>query len=507
MPELPLDNPTLHASDDRLSALLNAAVDGMILIDLAGRITRFNPAAARLFGYTEAEVVGRNVNVLMPNPYHQEHDEYLARYLRTAEPHIIGIGREVVAQRKDGTHFPIDLSVGEFNNGREHGFVGILRDITERKRQEDELRKSHQQMELLFDAAPTAIAITDIRGQIRRVNRAYEQLLGYSTTDLKDLALSELLGTLVDPDDIPGVLADVETLLHTGQHFTRDITFRTKAGQRVHATIYAGALLGADQRPRLMVSQFIDRTTVYTAEHEAEALRARLSHVGRLGTLGEMVSGIAHEVNQPLTAIANYANALKRLLASNHANITEVAPTLEKISAQAERAGQIIHGLRKLTRKHDTEHTSIDCNALIREVSRLIEIDLRFSNHELHLELDPKDPKILGDGVQFQQIVMNLIRNAFEAMSETAQGQSVTVSTIVGTDDQMEIIVTDTGPGISTELENRLFEPFFTTKPRGMGLGLSICKSIISALGGQLSYRRASTGGAEFVIALPMISE
>ena len=386
-------------AEDRLSALLDAAVDAIILIDPRGRIARFNHAAERLFGYSASEVQGRNVSTLMPEPYHQEHDGYLERYSATAEPRIIGIGREVVARRKDGSTFPIDLSVGEFrrlpvsdgqrsDDGGEHGFVGILRDITARKAQEQRLRDAAEELRQAFG--------------------------------------------------------------------------------------------------------------------EAEDLRGRLTHAGRLGTLGEMVSGIAHEVNQPLTAIATYASACKRLLLSGQAQPAELAEVLDKISGQAERAGQVIRGLRKLARREERASAMLDVNLLVSEVARLVEFEFRNAGWQLRQWLAPDLPSVSGDSVQIQQVVLNLLRNAVEAMSEgTSCGDAVDLSTQVR-EGWVEITVDDCGPGIPTATLQRLFEPFFTTKPQGMGLGLSICKSIISAHGGELRHEPRETGGSRFRIRLPV---
>ncbi len=385
-------------AEDRLSALLDAAVDAIVLIDPRGRISRFNRAAERLFGYVAAEVLGQNVSMLMPEPYHGEHDSYLERYSATHRPRIIGIGREVVARRKDGSTFPIDLSVGEFRrpaaegeelsgDGGEHGFVGILRDITARKLQEQQLRDSAEELRQAFG--------------------------------------------------------------------------------------------------------------------EAEDLRARLTHAGRLGTLGEMVSGIAHEVNQPLTAIANYASACKRLLLSGRAQPQEIAEVLDKISVQAERAGQVIRGLRKLARREDRAADRLDVNQLVGEVARLVEFEFRNAGWQLRQSLAPELPPVSGDGVQVQQVVLNLLRNAVEAMSEgNTCGDAVALRTQAH-DGWVEISVDDCGPGIPAATAQRLFEPFFTTKPQGMGLGLSICQSIISAHGGELKHEPRQGGGSRFRIRLP----
>ncbi len=371
-------------AESRLNALLDAAVDAIILIDTRGRITRFNLAAERMFGYQEEEVSGRNVSMLMPEPYHGQHDGYLERYARTGQRRIIGIGREVAARRKDGTVFPIDLSVGEFradsmqsrrdrDRSSGHGFVGIIRDLTERK----------------------------------------------------------------------------------------------------------------------------------TQQRETEALRGRLTHVGRIGTLGEMVSGIAHEVNQPLTAISNYASACRRMAQAGVLGGEELVATLEKISAQAQRAGQVIRGLRALVRKRDEIREPLDCNRLIRDVATLVDFEIRQGNYRFVLQLTEPLPAVMGDAVQIQQVVLNLVRNAVDAMSERATGELIEVSTSV-VDSWVEMRVRDSGPGIPAAVAERLFEPFFTTKAQGIGLGLSICKSIITAHGGQLTAEVATGGGAEFRVRLPV---
>ncbi len=303
-------------AESRFNALLDAAVDAIILIDERGHLTRFNPAAQRMFGYAEAEVAGRNVLMLMPEPYRSQHDGYIHRYASTGERRIIGIGREVEAQRKDGGTFPIDLSVGEFRAGADHGFVGIIRDLTERKA-------------------------------------------------------------------------------------------RTR---------------------------------------ETEDLRGRLAHVGRLGTLGEMVSGIAHEVNQPLTAISNYASACRRMVQAGTASGAELAGALDKIGAQAERAGQVIRGLRALVRRRDEQREPLDCNQLIRDVATLVEFDVRQAGFRLVLKLVEPLPATVGDAVQIQQVVLNLIRNGLDAMLEKATGDTLEVETAVA-DGKVEIRVTDSGPG------------------------------------------------------------
>lgn len=490
-----------RAPGDRLAALLGAAVDPIVLIDPRGRITGFNRAAERVFGYTEAEVLGRNVSALMPAPYREEHDGYLERYLDTGSPRIIGIGREVVARRKDGSTFPIDLSVGEFVSGEERGFVGILRDITQRKRHEAELRAATEELRLIFENTPTAITITDVDGHVLDANHACEALLGYSMEGLKGQRHTDL----VAEEDREAVREAFLSLRHTGDRFSREIRYRRSDGALLYGLLQAGVARDERGAGLLMICEILDRSQVFEAMREAEELRTRLAHVGRVGTLGEMVSGIAHEVNQPLTAIANYANAARRLVLSGQTDAAELAGIHEKIAAQAERAGQVIRGLRSMTRRRDSVREPLDCAALIVEASKLVEFELRSRGWRLVQNLDPRLPQVLGDGVQIQQVLLNLVRNAVEAMGERANGDAVVISASAVERPWVEICVSDCGPGLSAEVQERLFEPFFSTKAQGMGLGLSICRSILKAHGGELQYRRNLGGGADFVMRLPTV--
>lgn len=492
--------PTPSAAADRLDALLDAAVDAIVLIDREGRITRFNRAAERLFDYRAEDVLGHNVNLLMPSPYRGEHDGYLNRFLSTGERRIIGIGREVVACRRDGSCFPIDLSVGEFRSGAEHGFVGILRDISQRKKQESMLSQTAQELRLMFQHAPMPIAVTDLDGHIQTANTACLQLLGMTLADLVGVRLSDL----VDSADRPAVTDDFKQLRALGETRQREIGIRHLDGHHLPVLLYSACARNASGQPLLFIAEMMDRRALHEATREAQRLRDRLAHAGRLGTLGEMVSGIAHEVNQPLTAINNYASACRRMLVSGQTTPGELVEVLEKISRQAERAGQVIRGLRSMVRQGEPERERQDLNTLVEEIARLVEIDLRGTTDRLVLDLARGLPTFIGDGVQIQQVVMNLIRNGLDAMRESGQGEEVRVSTRLADDGRLEVSVADQGPGLAADVEARLFDPFVTTKPQGMGLGLSISKSIVHTHGGELVHRAGAGGGAEFLLRLPV---
>lgn len=488
-----------NAAEDRFDALLDAAVDAIVLITPEGIVTRFNATAERLFGYAPEEVVGHNVSMLMPSPYAHEHDGYLHRYRTTGEARIIGIGREVTARRKDGSEFPIELSVGEFSSAQGSGFVGILRDISARKAQEEMLRRQAQELRLIFANAPMAFVVTDPHGRLLDVNASCCALFGFTAAEL----VSRDVRDMMHPEDRSDGALALESLLGDGGSVRRALRFVDRNGEAIHTQMYAAIGRDADEEPLMVIIALMDRGPLMKATREADDLRARLAHVGRLGTLGEMVSGIAHELNQPLSAIVNYANASRRLVAADRIAPEELQEVFSKIATQGDRAGQVIRGLRALLRKRDEVREPLDCSALVREVIQVCEFDIRQAGFRLLLDLEPLLPPVLGDGVQIQQVILNLIRNALDAMQESASDDGIAVSTRArnGT---VEIIVSDAGPGMPPEVAERIGEPFFTTKRDGLGLGLSICHSIISAHEGTLRFEPRRGGGTTFRLTLPI---
>lgn len=486
-------------ADDPLRALLDAAVDAIILIDTRGHIMRFSHSAERLFGYRAAEVEGKNISMLMPQPDAGQHDGYLQRYASTGERRIIGIGREVLARDREGRVFPVDLSVGEYVSGAVHGFVGIIRDISQRKRQEAQLRQNSEELRLIFEYAPTAMLITDLQGMILRANQACTELFGWP----KDGLAGQLHPDLIFGEDREAAAALLQEMLAQGGEYRRDLRYCRRDGSVLHTMLYSAVATDAEGQQQFVISEVVDRTALLAANREAEMLRARLTHATRVGQLGEMVSGIAHEVNQPLTAIANYASACRRLLQSGRAMPEDLVGPMEKIAAQAERAGQVIRGLRNLARRQEGQRKPLDLNGLVGEIMPLVEFESRQAGITLRTNFHEGLPPVYGDGVQIQQVVLNLIRNAMEAMGEQRLGELIDIETGIPEVGYVEVRVADRGPGISPQAASRLFEPFYTTKQQGMGLGLSICQSIAQAHGGVLSYYRNEFRGATFALRLP----
>lgn len=488
-----------HAGFD---ALLEAAVDAIIVIDARGHVTAFNPSAERMFGYAAGEVIGHNVSMLMPEPYRTEHDGYIENYRRSGEAHIIGIGREVPARRKDGSTFPIYLAVGEIQDDGPDRFVGILRDITERKNAEEALRQREEQLGLVFESAPLGTATYDAEGAILSVNQAFSAMLGYEP--------QELLGRSFRDITHPGEVAASARRIRRAFNGELD-TYRLekrylrKDGSVMYGMLHSGVVHDAQGKPMMLVAQVEDRTRQREAEEEVRRQRERLAHVGRISTIGEMAAGLAHEINQPLTAISNYARACRHMVAGGQSDAEELAAALDKIAAQAERAGEVIRRLRGMIRRREGEEADVDINELVREVAGLAEADARAYGLRLRLELTPELPPVHCDTVQIQQVLLNLVRNAIDAMLDDAPvdgAQTIRLRTLLDGGAIM-VSVQDTGPGVSDQAASRMFTPFFTTKQEGMGLGLSISKNIIEAHGGELNHREATPAGTEFWFTLP----
>src|SRR3984893_9181573 len=369
-----------YRPDEELHALLDAAVDGIVVIDHLGHIRAFNRSAERLFGYQAREVLDRNVNVLMTEPDRITHEGPLARYTATRIAHILGNGREVSAQRKDGSVFPAFLIVRAVADREPPRFVGFLHDMTPRRQGEEQARR----------------------------------------------------------------------------------------------------------------------------------LRERLWHVSRLATVVQMVSGIAHELNQPLAAIANYAQACDRLLGRPDTDLEEVHGALKEIAAQAVRAGDIIRRLRSLAHQHvgrrePTEITEI--NVLIMELTKLVRSDAQAHDVQYRLELSDGLPPLDVHRAQIQHVILNLVRNAIESLAETHEKpREIVVRTSRTHDGEVEVSVCDSGPGVSSSIAPRLFDPFCTSKSAGTGLGLAISRTIITEHGGTLDYRPNVPVGACFTLRLPVVN-
>ena len=370
----------MDAEKVQFETLMETAVDGIIVTNSSGLVKAFNPACERLFGYDAGEIVGKNVKALMPAPYREKHDQYMADYQSSGIKKIIGLGREVTGRRKDGSVFPMYLSVGEGRLEGESIFVGIIHDLSAR----------------------------------------------------------------------------------------------------------------------------------HSAERQLKNLRTELLHVSRLSDMGQLASALAHELNQPLTAVVNYVKAASRTLGAEQGKSTprfeKTQGLLDKAKEQTLRAGQIVKRLRDFIRKGESQRSAESMSEIVEEVLELALVGAAEAEIVVHTDLQPRLPHAYVDKVQIQQVILNLVRNSVEALQGVSE-RHIHISTCF--DEKHRSLITsvsDSGPGLTIEVLDKLFQPFVTTKQNGLGVGLSICKSIIDAHGGQILANNNREGGANFQFSLPVMS-
>lgn len=500
-PSDPHPASTAAAVQARYRAILEAATEAVIVIDLEGRIQEYNTAAEAMFGYRAEETLGRNVSMLMGAPYQAAHDGYLQHYRDTGEARIIGIGREVEGRRHDGSIFPMELAVGEIREDGLTGFVGLIRDISRRRAMEDTLTQREAELQLTLDRAPMAIATCALDGHIRSANTACCRLFEASEGALRTARLADCIAAADRTRH-----ADVFQRLASGDidEHQMSVQFSSHSGKLLHIDLFEALVRTRTGEPQFILAEFINRTAEVEAANQAAAHREQLAQVGRLGLLGEMAAGIAHEINQPLTAVAAYAQAVSRMAQRDDCDRDMVVGTLDKISRQIERASAVISRIRQFTRSTAITTAPIAPAELLNDLRLLAEVDLRRSGLRLQLAVAPDLPLIRGDVVQLQQVLLNLIRNAADAMAEQRNGDEIVLCAQARGQDWVCITVEDSGPGISADMAEHLFDPFYSSKPDGFGLGLSICKSLVDGHGGEIQHDTSPRlGGTRFTLLLP----
>jgi two-component system sensor kinase FixL len=483
-------------------ALMEATVDAIVVIDHRGRVQAVNDATCRTFGYRADELLGENVNVLMAEPDRTRHDDYLGRHHETGHARIIGIGREVSARRRDGSVFPVRLSVGRVPDSIPPRFVGLLRDVSAEHRAAAELEMQRDRARAFLELHDSILLELDPDHRVKEINARGADLLGASVAGI------------VGRDWLEFMSGDAER--ERARFLLGGAQFPTSARAREFACVDATgearriewrciALRGPGGETAGWLCSGLDVTARALAERQSRLAHERLTQVARLATAGEMAAGVAHEINQPLTAITTYARACERYLAMNEPDLVEARDALREITAEGLRAGDIIRRLRQMVRLDAPDtRTLLKADALIEELRSLLEADARVHDVRLRIELSTTLPAVTGNALHLQQVVLNLVRNAFEALLDRPLGaRLVTLTAAATVDDEVEIAVEDNGPGIDTAIAGRIFEPFSTTKVTGTGLGLAMSRTIVQSHGGTIHAVPLTPHGTRFVVRLP----
>jgi two-component system sensor kinase FixL len=499
----------MAAPSPEVLALLEATLDAVVIIDDRGQISAFNRSAEEMFGYRASDALGRNVSMLMTTNDRAQHDQHLERYQLSGEARILGRGRDVRVRHRDGSEFSVFLSVGRIPNSQPPQFLGYLHDTSLRRKALATLEQERQLNRLYLDLAQVMLVATNRAGVVQLVNQRAIRVLKKSDAQIMN---NNWMDSCVAPEDRSLARAAFRALLMSGSDQPQSCDYHVRAsdGEDRFITWRGVALRDANNVATGVMLSGEDITEQRRAESEAHKALERMNNVSRLATMGEMAAGISHELNQPLAAIANYAQACVRLLRLPAPDMPEIAGALEQIASQALRAGEIIRRIRSLVRNEDVRHESQDVNDLIREVHTLLASDARVHDGRLELDLAELLPKVAVDGVQIQQVLMNLVHNAFEAQANELHSGvpagatfAVRIATRRTDSGDVEVSVSDLGPGLVGDVEQKIFEPFFTTKATGTGLGLAISRSIIKAHDARLGYRANQPRGACFYFVLP----
>jgi len=473
------------ARHERLDAILNTTADGIIVIDARGRIEAFNRGAERLFGYPEAEVVGRNVSVLMPSPHHEEHDAYLTRYLTTGEAKIIGLGREVTGRRRDGTLFPVHLSVGEMSIGGERKFTGMLRDLTRRISLEGQLGASEARWQAVIESAVDGIVVIDSHGRIETFNPAAEEMFGYKADEVHGHNVDMLMPSPYREEHD----SYLSRYLATGRPkvigIGREVQGRRKDGSTFPLHLSVGQItIGGERRFTGILHDLSSRV----------ALESRMREQAALAKLGEMAAVVAHEVKNPLAGIRGVMQVFEKRVASDGTS-TQI---LKDIVARIDSLDGMMKDLLLFARPPKPKRAPTDVGGLVANTARLLGEDPMWK--EVHVVVDGAASPILADPEMLKIVFQNLLINGAHAM----QGQGRIHVAIDEVNTMCQIAFSDAGPGIPDDVREKVFTPFFTTKSRGSGLGLPTAKRFIEAHNGQIVIDCPPAGGTTVVVRIPM---
>jgi two-component system sensor kinase FixL len=485
-------------------ALMEAAVDAIIVINDQGRIAAANQATHHMFGYRADELLGQNVSMLMPAPHREAHDQHLANYLRTGVARIIGIGRNVTALRKNGTPFPAHLSVGRIADASPARFVGILRDISSEQEAMAELQLQRDRANAYLELNDAILLMLDEQRRIVEINTRGSDILGAARIDMHGRDWLDFIRGDVERER---ALRLLQSSLAKGSERERELDALTVVGERRRIHWRCIARRSADGSPAGWLCSGQDVTERERHAEQALLTQERLTRVAGFATMGELAAGVAHELNQPLTAITTYARACERYLVMDQPDFPAVQEAVREIAAEGLRAGEIIRRLRQLVRADPLERRPTDINALLEELMGMISAGARVHDTQLRFVLSPRLPLVLADPVQIQQVVLNLVRNAFEALAANPpQARELDIVSAV-TADVVEVRVCDNGPGVAPAMANKLFDAFSTTKQNGTGLGLAMSRTLIESHKGIIGTRPGAAGGAVFFIGLPALTE
>ena len=535
----------LQSSDGGAQQLLEYADEGIYSVDLHGNCTFINPSAVRMLGYeSESQLLGKHIHSLIHHTRPDGspcRDEECRVYSSTRSGKVFHVDDEVL-WRADGSSFPVEYRTAPTRvNGSINGSVVTFSDITERKQVESDLKAAHNELEqrvkertrhlekvnqlleieiehriraqevldaerefitTLLDTVGALVCVLDKEGRIVMFNRACEEISGYRFDEVKGKYVWDLFLLEEDIEPVTQVIQN----LQAGQFPIRyENYWLTRDGEKRMIVWTNTVLLDETGTVKNVIGTGIDITEKRKIEEKEKQRVLELAHVSRLSTMGEMATQIAHELNQPLSAITTYSDACLYMLQSAADQNPDLISALRSIKHQAQRSGDIIRGLRNFVSKGELQKSTTDINTVVQSVINLAMSELRNHRVEVNFALDETLPLIITEKILIEQVVLNLVRNAIDAMADAnSLTRQVHIHTLLNDENMIEVRITDTGPGLAAEQIEHIFNTFVTTKPQGIGMGLPISRTIIEAHGGKLFAQSEVNNGASFIFTLPV---
>jgi PAS domain S-box-containing protein len=530
----------LRQSETKYRQIFLSILDVYAEIGLDGTILEVSPSVSMQTGYTREELLGRFMGDFYANPADREK--------LLAQIHQDGMinDYETVLIDKDGTPRPFSFTgrVITDDKGQPLKLAGVMRDIAVRKHSENDLRNAHDVLERrvqertaelevineelrheieerkqvewalreehdkaqrYLDTVEAIIVSLDHDGRVTLINRKGCELLGYSEQEL--LGKNWFAMCLPQPEGLEMVYPVFGEImnggLETAEYYENFVL--TRSGVKRFIAWHNSYLRDADGNIVGTLSSGEDITNRVQAEEQARQHQTELAHMARLNIMGEMATGIAHELNQPLSAIVTYSDVALRIMASDAPQPERLRETIQGARDQAQRAAEIVRHLRQLVSKQAPQRKLVDLNELVKETAKFISADIRRYHASIMLELGERIPPVEIDPIQIEQVILNLIRNSVEAMQEAKSTvREITIRSGINKDGLIEMAISDTGPGLDQKAQLEIFKPFVTTKKdASMGMGLSISRSIIEGHDGKLWVESEPGHGAKFCFTLP----
>lgn len=491
----------VREDDECFHRFIDAAIDPMAIADSEGRLLHANRPLSQLLGYDEQELLALSIDALLPERFRADHRRNRVEFTDESHPRRMASERKVLARRKDGTEVAVEVSLSPLARGC---VLARVRDISKQAHIEQALHESEARFRATFDHAAVGIAHLAPDGSVLRANRSLCTILGYREQEL----MAHTLNSLTDASD-QNANRDLMQQLLRGERetYVHEMRLLTKLGEPVWVNLTISPVRHLDGAADYVIAVVEDIAVRKQTESMLRDMRSEIQEMLELHVATQTVKAIAHEINQPLTAISSYTEAAVRMLRTSHPEQTRILQALEASGNQAQRAGQIMRRLISFLQKGELVTEPVDLNQLVLAALAVIESD-GFGGFRTELALGADTPTVAANRAQIEKILVNLMRNSVEAMANAGIPRAqmhITIRTMCD-DGMAKVSVSDNGPGVSRQNARHVFEPFFTTKPRGLGMGLAICRTLVDSHGGRLWLDSDERTGASFHFTLPLAS-